>query len=68
MASDGITHATTAPAIHGLTMLPSGEIVLGRRAGDILVMDETKLMGHWRFFLNPDASRDAVVAEETGTQ
>eukprot|EP00959_Pyramimonas_sp_CCMP1952_P391826 8211291-Pyramimonas_sp.AAC.1 len=67
MTSDGITHATTALATHGLAMLPSGEIgVLGIRANDSLVLDKTKLMEHWRSFLNADASRDTVVDEENG--
>eukprot|EP00959_Pyramimonas_sp_CCMP1952_P057296 1195768-Pyramimonas_sp.AAC.1 len=59
MTSDGITHATTALAVHGLTLLPSGEIgVLSIKADDILVLDETKLMENWQSFLNPDASHD----------
>eukprot|EP00959_Pyramimonas_sp_CCMP1952_P313548 6563003-Pyramimonas_sp.AAC.1 len=67
MTNDGITHSTTAPAIHGQTTLPSGEIgVLGIRADDIMVLDETPIMEHWRSFLNPDASHDTVVDEENG--
>eukprot|EP00959_Pyramimonas_sp_CCMP1952_P079629 1665011-Pyramimonas_sp.AAC.1 len=67
MRSDGITHATAALSVRGLTMLPSGEIhVLGRTADDILVLDETKLMEHWQSFLNPDTSHDTVVGEENG--
>eukprot|EP00959_Pyramimonas_sp_CCMP1952_P019414 410266-Pyramimonas_sp.AAC.1 len=61
MASDGTTHATAALSVHALTMLPSGEIdVLGIKADDILVLDETKLMEHGQPFLNPDASHDTV--------
>eukprot|EP00959_Pyramimonas_sp_CCMP1952_P408684 8564853-Pyramimonas_sp.AAC.1 len=42
MTSDGITHDTTALAVDGLTMLPSGDLdVLGMKADDILVLDET---------------------------
>eukprot|EP00959_Pyramimonas_sp_CCMP1952_P201430 4212254-Pyramimonas_sp.AAC.1 len=48
-------------------MLPSREIdVLGVRADGVLVLDETKILEHWRSSLNPDASRDTVVDEENG--
>eukprot|EP00959_Pyramimonas_sp_CCMP1952_P214638 4491862-Pyramimonas_sp.AAC.1 len=48
-------------------MVPSGEIdVLGIKADDMLVLDETRLMEHWQSFLNPDASRDTVADEENG--
>eukprot|EP00959_Pyramimonas_sp_CCMP1952_P045580 952399-Pyramimonas_sp.AAC.1 len=48
-------------------MLSSGEIdVLGVKAGDIMVLDETDLIEHWQSFLNADASRDTVVDEENG--
>eukprot|EP00959_Pyramimonas_sp_CCMP1952_P277293 5797123-Pyramimonas_sp.AAC.1 len=67
MTSGGITHATTALASHGLTILPSGELdALSIKADDILVLDGTELMEHWQSFLSPDASHDTVADEENG--
>eukprot|EP00959_Pyramimonas_sp_CCMP1952_P003833 80951-Pyramimonas_sp.AAC.1 len=67
MTNDGVTRATTAPAMHGLTTLPPGEIdVLSVRADDIANLEQTHLIEQWRSFLNPYASRDAVVDEEHG--
>eukprot|EP00959_Pyramimonas_sp_CCMP1952_P399400 8368503-Pyramimonas_sp.AAC.1 len=61
MKDDGISHATIAYAMHAFTMLPSGEIdVLGIRATDMMVLDETEMYHQWLSFLNTDASRDAV--------
>eukprot|EP00959_Pyramimonas_sp_CCMP1952_P300461 6284398-Pyramimonas_sp.AAC.1 len=48
MTNDGITRATTALAMHGLTMLPPGEIdVLGIRADDIEILEETHIIEQW---------------------
>eukprot|EP00959_Pyramimonas_sp_CCMP1952_P188864 3950252-Pyramimonas_sp.AAC.1 len=48
-------------------MLPSGDIdVLGIRADDITILEETHIIEQWRSFLHPDASRDTVVDEEHG--
>eukprot|EP00959_Pyramimonas_sp_CCMP1952_P298365 6241002-Pyramimonas_sp.AAC.1 len=65
--SDGIDQATTALAVHGLAVLPSGEVyAVGIRADDILVLAQTRRMEHWQSLPNPDASRDTVVDEENG--
>eukprot|EP00959_Pyramimonas_sp_CCMP1952_P278347 5819382-Pyramimonas_sp.AAC.1 len=65
MTSDGVAHATTAHAAHGLTMLSSEDFdVLGIKADDITLLDQTKLIEHWQSFLNPDASRDTVMDDE----
>eukprot|EP00959_Pyramimonas_sp_CCMP1952_P194664 4070590-Pyramimonas_sp.AAC.1 len=62
MANDGITHATTALAMHVLTMVPTGEIdVLRVRADDIMIPDEAQTIEHWRSFLNPGASHDSLM-------
>eukprot|EP00959_Pyramimonas_sp_CCMP1952_P210923 4413810-Pyramimonas_sp.AAC.1 len=67
MTTYGIAHATTALAIHALTMMPSGDIdVLGIRADDILIIDGTQINAHWHSFLNPDTSHDTVADEENG--
>eukprot|EP00959_Pyramimonas_sp_CCMP1952_P190055 3976065-Pyramimonas_sp.AAC.1 len=67
MTNDGITRATAALAMHGLTTLPPGEIdILGKRADDIAILEQTHLIEQWRSFLYPDASRDTVVDEEHG--
>eukprot|EP00959_Pyramimonas_sp_CCMP1952_P272854 5703842-Pyramimonas_sp.AAC.1 len=65
--NDGATHATTALAAHGLTILSSGEVgILGIRADDIMLLDRAKLMEHWKPFPDPDALRDAVLDGENG--
>eukprot|EP00959_Pyramimonas_sp_CCMP1952_P454354 9469773-Pyramimonas_sp.AAC.1 len=67
MTTDGISHATTALAVHVFTMMPSGEIdVLGVRAEDILIIGRTHIHAQWSSFLNPDTSRDTVVDEDSG--
>eukprot|EP00959_Pyramimonas_sp_CCMP1952_P065428 1365956-Pyramimonas_sp.AAC.1 len=53
--------------MHGLTTLPPGEIdVLGVRADDIVILEQTHLIEQWWSFLTPDASPDTVVDEEHG--
>eukprot|EP00959_Pyramimonas_sp_CCMP1952_P142936 2992305-Pyramimonas_sp.AAC.1 len=39
--------------------------ILGIKADDMMLPDQTTLMGYWKF-LDPDASRDAVADEENG--
>eukprot|EP00959_Pyramimonas_sp_CCMP1952_P361229 7565233-Pyramimonas_sp.AAC.1 len=48
LENDVIIYSTTALAVHGLMMLPSGAIdTLGIKADDLMLLELTKLMECW---------------------
>eukprot|EP00959_Pyramimonas_sp_CCMP1952_P444175 9299478-Pyramimonas_sp.AAC.1 len=69
MEADGIAHSTTALAARGLAALPPGTVeVLGIKARELDVLGYSKFAGYWREFLDPPASRDSVVDEDSGDE
>eukprot|EP00959_Pyramimonas_sp_CCMP1952_P066683 1392074-Pyramimonas_sp.AAC.1 len=69
METDGLAHCALAQAARGLAALPPGTVgILGLEAQDINASGESRLATYWRDCLDPPASRDSVVDEDSGGQ
>eukprot|EP00959_Pyramimonas_sp_CCMP1952_P281200 5878537-Pyramimonas_sp.AAC.1 len=67
MDSDGIARATTALAVHGLSVLSPGVVeIFGIEADDIMLLEHATPTTCWDNSLKPDASHDSVVDEPFG--